>query len=308
MSDIKQLQDFTTQVRRDILRMVHAVNSGHPGGSLGCTEFLVALYQNILTRKEGFDMDGIGEDLFFLSNGHISPVFYSVLARSGYFPVAELATFRKLNTRLQGHPTTHEGLPGIRIASGSLGQGLSVAIGAAQAKKLNNYQIILFTWAATLSLGYFISVITFKNIVPFFTIWAILITIALVVQLKLGGFGDKKIKLIQALWLLVIVLPGFVFNYFEYQGLAPLIGNGFAGWPATCAVAMVIIAVIYKFNLSYFLLAGLYAFLALLVFMVSGTTTLLIISGLGFGIICSIDAMLENTKLRKGLATKLKSN
>ena len=138
MSDIKQLQDFTTQVRRDILRMVHAVNSGHPGGSLGCTEFLVALYQNILTRKEGFDMDGIGEDLFFLSNGHISPVFYSVLARSGYFPVAELATFRKLNTRLQGHPTTHEGLPGIRIASGSLGQGLSVAIGAAQAKKLNN--------------------------------------------------------------------------------------------------------------------------------------------------------------------------
>ena len=138
MSDIKQLQDFTTQVRRDILRMVHAVNSGHPGGSLGCSEFLVALYQNILIRKEGFDMDGIGEDLFFLSNGHISPVFYSVLARSGYFPVTELATFRKLNTRLQGHPTTHEGLPGIRIASGSLGQGLSVAIGAAQAKKLNN--------------------------------------------------------------------------------------------------------------------------------------------------------------------------
>ena len=138
MSDIKQLQDFTTQVRRDILRMVHAVNSGHPGGSLGCTEFLVALYQNILIRKEGFDMNGIGEDLFFLSNGHISPVFYSVLARSGYFPVTELATFRKLNTRLQGHPTTHEGLPGIRIASGSLGQGLSVAIGAAQAKKLNN--------------------------------------------------------------------------------------------------------------------------------------------------------------------------
>ena len=177
-----------------------------------------------------------------------------------------------------------------------------------QAKKLNNYQIILFTWAATLSLGYFISVITFKNIVPFFTIWAILITIALVVQLKLGGFGDKKIKLIQALWLLVIVLPGFVFNYFEYQGLAPLIGNGFAGWPATCAVAMVIIAVIYKFNLSYFLLAGLYAFLALLVFLVSGTTTLLIISGLGFGIICSIDALLENTKLRKGIATKLKSS
>jgi transketolase len=117
--------------------MVHAVNSGHPGGSLGCAEFFTVLYQNILERKPGFDMDGIGEDLFFLSNGHISPVFYSVLARSGYFPVSELATFRKLNTRLQGHPTTHEGLPGVRVASGSLGQGLSVAIGAAQAKKLN---------------------------------------------------------------------------------------------------------------------------------------------------------------------------
>jgi len=137
MSDIKQLQDLTTQVRRDILRMVHAVNSGHPGGSLGCAEFLVALYQNILNRKPVFEMNGNGEDLFFLSNGHISPLFYSVLARSGYFPVAELATFRKLNSRLQGHPTTHENLPGIRIASGSLGQGLSVAIGAAQAKKLN---------------------------------------------------------------------------------------------------------------------------------------------------------------------------
>jgi transketolase len=138
MSDIKQLQDFTTQVRRDILRMVHAVNSGHPGGSLGCAEFLVSLYQEVLTRKEGFDMNGIGEDLFFLSNGHISPVFYSVLSRSGYFPVSELSTFRKLNTRLQGHPTTHDGLPGVRMAAGSLGQGLSVAIGAAQAKKLNN--------------------------------------------------------------------------------------------------------------------------------------------------------------------------
>ncbi|MCZ8197139.1 MAG: transketolase [Flavobacterium sp.] len=138
MANIQQLQDLTTQVRRDILRMVHAVNSGHPGGSLGCAEFLVALYQEIMNRKDGFDMDGKGEDLFFLSNGHISPVFYSVLARSGYFPVSELATFRKLNTRLQGHPTTHEGLPGVRIASGSLGQGLSVAIGAAQAKKLNN--------------------------------------------------------------------------------------------------------------------------------------------------------------------------
>ncbi|MEC4048813.1 transketolase [Flavobacterium sp. SUN046] len=137
MPDIKQLQELTTQTRRDILRMVHAVNSGHPGGSLGCTEFLVSLYNQIMSRKEGFDMDGIGEDLFFLSNGHISPVFYSVLARCGYFPVAELATFRKLNTRLQGHPTTHEGLPGIRMASGSLGQGMSVSIGAAQAKKLN---------------------------------------------------------------------------------------------------------------------------------------------------------------------------
>jgi transketolase len=138
MSDIKQLQDFTTQVRRDILRMVHAVNSGHPGGSLGCAEFLVALYQDILNRKSEFNMDGIGEDVFFLSNGHISPVFYSVLARSGYFPVADLATFRKINSRLQGHPTTHDNLPGVRMASGSLGQGLSVAIGAAQAKKLNN--------------------------------------------------------------------------------------------------------------------------------------------------------------------------
>lgn len=135
---ISYLKDFTTQVRRDILRMVHAVNSGHPGGSLGCAEFLVTLYQNVMKRKEGFDMNGHGEDLFFLSNGHISPVFYSVLARSGYFPVSELATFRKLNSRLQGHPTTHEGLEGIRMASGSLGQGLSVAIGSAQAKKLNN--------------------------------------------------------------------------------------------------------------------------------------------------------------------------
>ncbi len=145
MSDTQQLQHLTIQVRRDILRMVHAVNSGHPGGSLGCTEFFVALYQNIMRRKPGFDMDGIEEDLFFLSNGHISPVFYSVLARSGYFPVAELATFRKLNSRLQGHPTTHEGLPGIRMASGSLGQGLSVAIGAAQAKKLNNDAHLIFS-------------------------------------------------------------------------------------------------------------------------------------------------------------------
>ncbi len=135
---ITQLNDLTTQVRRDILRMVHKVNSGHPGGSLGCAEFLVALYSEIMNRKDGFDMDGHEEDLFFLSNGHISPVIYSVLARSGYFPVEELNTFRLLDSRLQGHPTTHEGLPGIRIASGSLGQGMSVAIGAAHAKKLNN--------------------------------------------------------------------------------------------------------------------------------------------------------------------------
>ncbi len=141
----QQLIDFTTQSRRDILRMVHAVNSGHPGGSLGCAEFLVTLYQNIMDRKPGFDMDGIGEDLFFLSNGHISPVFYSVLARSGYFPVSELTTFRLINSRLQGHPTTHDGLPGVRIASGSLGQGLSVAIGTAQAKKLNHDNHIIYT-------------------------------------------------------------------------------------------------------------------------------------------------------------------
>ena len=145
MSNTQQLQDFSTQVRRDILRMVHAVNSGHPGGSLGCTEFFTVLYQQLMDRKPGFNMDGIGEDLFFLSNGHISPVFYSVLARSDYFPVAELATFRKLNTRLQGHPTTHEGLPGIRVASGSLGQGMSVAIGAAQAKKLNGDKHLIYS-------------------------------------------------------------------------------------------------------------------------------------------------------------------
>jgi transketolase len=132
------LKAMASQVRRDIVRMVHAVNSGHPGGSLGCTDFLVSLYfKHMTVNAEQFSMDGSGEDLFFLSNGHISPVWYSVLARRGYFPVSELATFRKLNTRLQGHPTTHEHLPGIRIASGSLGQGLSVALGAAQAKKLN---------------------------------------------------------------------------------------------------------------------------------------------------------------------------
>ncbi|NHM07228.1 transketolase [Flavobacterium sp. CYK-4] len=145
MANIQQLNNLTIQVRRDILRMVHAVNSGHPGGSLGCTEFLVALYQEIMHRKPGFDMDGIGEDLFFLSNGHISPVFYSVLARSGYFPVSELATFRLINSRLQGHPTTHEGLPGVRVASGSLGQGMSVAIGAAQAKKLNKDNHLVYS-------------------------------------------------------------------------------------------------------------------------------------------------------------------
>ncbi len=145
MPKTKQLEDFATQVRRDILRQVHKVNSGHPGGSLGCTEFFVALYQEILERKDGFDMDGIGEDMFFLSNGHISPVFYSVLARSGYFPVEELNTFRLINSRLQGHPTTHEGLPGVRIASGSLGQGMSVALGAAQAKKLNNDDHLIYS-------------------------------------------------------------------------------------------------------------------------------------------------------------------
>jgi len=126
--------------------MVHAVNSGHPGGSLGCTEFLVNLYFDVMRyNAKNFNMDGNGEDLFFLSNGHISPVYYSVLARAGYFDVKELSTFRKINTRLQGHPTTHEGLPGIRIASGSLGQGMSVAIGAALAKKLNKDNTLVFS-------------------------------------------------------------------------------------------------------------------------------------------------------------------
>lgn len=141
----QQLNNLVIQVRRDILRMVHAVNSGHPGGSLGCAEFLVVLYQTLMQRKEGFDMNGTNEDLFFLSNGHISPVFYSVLARSGYFEVSELKTFRHINSRLQGHPTTHEGLPGIRIASGSLGQGMSVAIGSALTKKLNNDQHLVYS-------------------------------------------------------------------------------------------------------------------------------------------------------------------
>ncbi len=138
MTDINDLKNIASQVRRDIVRMVHGCQSGHPGGSLGCTDLLVALYFNQMRIKpEQFSMDGTGEDVFFLSNGHISPLFYSVLARRGFFPVAELATFRKLHSRLQGHPATMEGLPGIRIASGSLGQGLSVAIGAAWAKKLN---------------------------------------------------------------------------------------------------------------------------------------------------------------------------
>lgn len=138
MASTQQLENLTTQVRRDILRMVHKVNSGHPGGSLGCAEFLVTLYNVVMNRKPGFNMNGINEDIFFLSNGHISPLFYSVLARAGYFPVEELNTFRMIDSRLQGHPTTHDGLPGVRIASGSLGQGMSVAIGAAQTKKLNN--------------------------------------------------------------------------------------------------------------------------------------------------------------------------
>jgi transketolase len=145
MATTQQLQDFTQQVRRDILRMVHKVNSGHPGGSLGCAEFITCLYQEVMDYSTEFKMDGNNEDLFFLSNGHISPVFYSVLAHSGFFSVSELATFRLLDSRLQGHPTTHEGLPGVRIASGSLGQGLSVGLGAAQAKKLNGDTKIVYT-------------------------------------------------------------------------------------------------------------------------------------------------------------------
>jgi transketolase len=141
----QQLEDFITQVRRDILRQVHKVNSGHPGGSLGCAEFFTALYKEVMDYSTDFTMDGKEEDLFFLSNGHISPVFYSVLARSGFFPVEELNTFRLLDSRLQGHPTTHEGLPGIRVASGSLGQGMSVAIGAAEAKKLNKDEHLVYS-------------------------------------------------------------------------------------------------------------------------------------------------------------------
>jgi transketolase len=142
---IKELEDIASQVRRDIVRMVHGCQSGHPGGSLGCADFMTALYFEVMNHNTDFNIDGIGEDLFFLSNGHISPVWYSVLARSGYFDPAELATFRKLNSRLQGHPTTHEHLPGIRIASGSLGQGFSVAIGAAMAKKLNKDKSLVYT-------------------------------------------------------------------------------------------------------------------------------------------------------------------
>ena len=145
MKTVQELEDLCIQIRRDILRMVHANSSGHPGGSLGCTEFLATLYFNHLKHNTEFDMNGINEDLFFLSNGHISPVLYSVLARSGYFDIKELATFRKINSRLQGHPTTHEKLEGIRVATGSLGQGLSVAIGAAITKKLNKDDQLVYS-------------------------------------------------------------------------------------------------------------------------------------------------------------------
>ncbi|WP_313029065.1 transketolase [Soonwooa sp.] len=143
--NIEELKSLSTQIRRDIVRMVHAVNSGHPGGSLGCVEYFTALYGKVMNYNLPFTMEGKNEDLFFLSNGHISPVFYSTLARFDFFPVTELATFRKLDSRLQGHPTTHEGLPGIRVASGSLGQGLSVALGAAQAKKLDGDKSIVYS-------------------------------------------------------------------------------------------------------------------------------------------------------------------
>ena len=142
MTDLKNI---ASQIRRDILRMVHGVNSGHPGGSLGCTDFFTALYFKVMNHNRDFTMDGKNEDLFFLSNGHISPVYYSTLARAGYFEIKELGTFRKLNTRLQGHPATHEHLPGIRIASGSLGQGMSVAIGAALTKKLNKEKTTVYS-------------------------------------------------------------------------------------------------------------------------------------------------------------------
>lgn len=147
MANVQELRDTATQIRRDIVRMVYNCQSGHPGGSLGCADFFTALYFSVMNRKDGFDMAGRDEDVFYLSNGHISPVFYSTLSRAGYFPVAELATFRRLNSRLQGHPATHEGLPGIRIASGSLGQGISVACGTALAKKKNNDNNLV--WALT---------------------------------------------------------------------------------------------------------------------------------------------------------------
>ena len=142
---IKELEDIASQIRRDIVRMVHGCQSGHPGGSLGCADFFTALYFEVLNYNTDFKMDGVGEDLFFLSNGHISPVWYSTLAHAGFFDKSELATFRKLDSRLQGHPTTHEGLPGIRVASGSLGQGMSVAIGAALTKRLNGDKSYVFT-------------------------------------------------------------------------------------------------------------------------------------------------------------------
>lgn len=140
-----ELKDIATQLRRDIVRMVHAVQSGHPGGSLGCTEYFTALYFKVMKHNPAFNMDAVNEDVFFLSNGHISPIFYSTLARSGYFPVNELSTFRRINSRLQGHPATHEHLPGVRVASGSLGQGMSVAIGAALTKKLNGDKNLVFS-------------------------------------------------------------------------------------------------------------------------------------------------------------------
>lgn len=145
MASIQELKNISSQMRRDIVRMVHGVQSGHPGGSLGCADFLAALFFEIMHHDRNFKMDGVNEDLFFLSNGHISPVYYSALARSGYFDVKELASFRKINTRLQGHPTTHEHLPGVRMASGSLGQGMSVAIGAALTKKLNGDTHLVFS-------------------------------------------------------------------------------------------------------------------------------------------------------------------
>ena len=145
MPSIQELEKIASQVRRDIVRMVNGASSGHPGGSLGCADYFTALYFEILDHSTDFNMDGKNEDLFFLSNGHISPVWYSVLARSGYFKIDELATFRKIDSRLQGHPTTHEGLPGIRVASGSLGQGLSAAVGAAMAKKMNGDNHLVYS-------------------------------------------------------------------------------------------------------------------------------------------------------------------